>query len=100
VKVLIKNDRVFSVYVQALRKCRSWPSANMLAEALPGIEKLSGQQMDELVAAYNETSELRGGWGFNGTRPGTYGAGLVSHLNRLGTREFRFTNSRLIEARS
>ena len=101
VKILIKYERMFSAYVQALRTCPSWPSANILAEALPGIEKLSTQQIDELVEAYNETGELRGGWAFNGTRPGSYGPGLVSHLNRLGTRQFRFARtSRLIEAAS
>jgi len=101
VKVLIKNDRMFGAYVQALRNCPNWTSANTLAEALQGIERLSDQQIDELVAAYNETSELRGGWGFNGTRPVPYGPGLVSHLNRLGTRQFRFARtSGLVEAAS
>jgi hypothetical protein len=98
VKILINNDRMFSAYVQALRQCPSYASANMLAEALPGIGKLSSKQIDELVAAYNETGELRGAWAFNGTWPSSYGPGLVSHLNRLGTRQFRFANSRLIEA--
>jgi hypothetical protein len=98
VKVLIKNDRIFSAYVQALRKCTSWDSGNTMAKALPGIEKLSKLQIDDLVAAYNENSELRGSFGFNGKSTKFYGPGLVSHLNLLGARQFTFANSGLIVA--
>lgn len=96
-RVLIKKDRVFSAYVQALRKCPSWDSANILAKALPGIDKLSAKQIDELVDSYNETSEIRGGWGFNGLRPGMYGPGLVYYLNLYGNRKFKCETSGLIE---
>ena len=96
-KVLIKNDRVFSAYVQALRQCPSWDSANILAKALPGIDKLSAKQADELVDAYNETSELQGGWGFNGSRPGMYGPGLVHYLNLHTNRKFEFATYGLID---
>ena len=34
VKILIKHDRMFSAYVQALRKCPSWDSGNTLGKAL------------------------------------------------------------------
>ncbi len=98
VKILIKNDRMFSAYVQALRMCPDWNAGNVLAGALPGIELLNTHQIDELVAAFNETSELRGSFGFNGKNPCYYGAGLVSYLNLLGTRQFRFATSGLIEA--
>jgi hypothetical protein len=97
VKLLIKKDRMFSAYVGALRKCPSWDSGNTLAKALPGIERLTPSQVDELAAAYNETSELRGSFAFHGGKPRLYGPGLVSHLNRLGTRQFRFSSEGLIE---
>ena len=97
VKILIKNERMFSAYVQALRKCPSWDSGNTLGKALPGIEALSTQQIDELVAAYNETSELRGSFAFNGSKSRFYGPGLVSFLNKLGPRQFRYAGSGLIE---
>lgn len=96
-KILIRNERMFSFYVQALRACTSWDNGNEQAKALPAIESLSPQQIDELVAAYNETSELHGSWGFNGTRPGPYGPGLVSHLNRLGPRKFAFVSREKID---
>lgn len=97
VKILIKNDQILSAYIQALRKCPSWDSGNALAKVLPGIEKLTASQIDALVAAYNETSELRGSFGFNGTKPRLYGPGLVSYLNRLGSRQFKYSNTWLIE---
>jgi TIR domain len=96
-KILIKNDRMFSAYLNALRKCRSWDSGNTLAKALPGIERLTASQADELAAAYNETDELHGSFGFNGSKPRMYGPGVVSHLNRLGSRQFRFSTGGLVE---
>jgi len=97
VKILIKNDQILSAYIQALRHCPSYDSGNVLAKVLPGIEKLTASQIDALVAAYNETSELRGSFGFNGTKPQAYGSGLVSHLNRLGNRKFKYSSTWLIE---
>ncbi len=97
VGILIKNDRMFSAYVNALRECPSWDSGNTLAKALPGIERLTDSQVDELVAAYNETSELRGSFAFHGGKPGLYGPGLVSHLNRVGSRQFQFSSKGLIK---
>jgi hypothetical protein len=97
VRILIKNDRMFNAYVNALRKCPNWGSGNTLATALPGIERLTAAQVDELAVAYNETSELRGSFGFNGGQTRLYGPGLVSHLNRLGSRQFKFSTDGLIE---
>lgn len=97
VKILINNDQMFDAYIQALRKCPSWDDGNVLAKVLPEIEKLATLKIDALVAAYNETSELRGSFGFNGSKPRDYGKGLVSHLNRLGRRKFKIAEDRLIE---
>lgn len=91
-KILIKNDQMLNAYIRALRNCRSWNSGNVLAEVLPSIEKLSTSQIDALIAAYNENSELQGSFGFNGTKPREYGPGLVSYLNQLGNRQFEYSN--------
>lgn len=90
VKILIKKDRMISAYTEALRKCTSWDKGNKLAAILPGIESISSEQIDDLVSAYNETGELRGSFGFNGSNSRFYGPGLVGHLNRLGTRRFKY----------
>jgi hypothetical protein len=88
VKLLIKNDRMFSAYLQALRNCTSWDNGNGLARALPGIESATEQQIDELVAAANENTEVRYSFGFRGNKPSQYGDGLIPHLHRLGPRRF------------
>jgi hypothetical protein len=97
VKILIKNDRMFSAYIQALRKCSSWDSGNKLGMALSGIEALTPQQINEIISAYNETSELRGSYAFNGDSPYYYGPGLVHYVNRLGGRQFCFSEAGFIE---
>lgn len=97
VKILIKNDQMLNAYVLALRNCQNWDSGNTLAKALPSIERLTSSQIDALVAAYNETSELRGSFGFNGTKPRFYGPGLVSYLNGLGNRRFAYSSTWQIE---
>lgn len=88
-KVLIRDGRMFDAYVRAIRKCTSWDQGNVLATALAGIERLSDDQVDQIIKAYNETRELWGSWGFNGGRSYQYGPGLVEYLHRLGTRQFR-----------
>jgi hypothetical protein len=96
-KILIKNDQMLNAYIRALRNCRSWNSGNVLAEVLPSIEKLSTSQIDALIAAYNENSELQGSFGFNGTKPREYGPGLASYLNQLGNRQFEYSSDWLIK---
>ena len=94
IKILIKNDRMFSAYVSALRKCPSWDSGNTLGKALSGIERITAAlEIDELAAAYNETSELRGSFAFGGGKPRLYGPGLVSYLNQLGHRRLKYAES-------
>lgn len=88
-KTLIKNDRVLASYTEALHRCPNFENANMLAKALTGIEKLTPEQADALVRAYNENYELRGGFGFNGNKPTFYGPGLVHYLNEFDPRTFR-----------
>ena len=84
--------------IQALHECPSWDAGNILSKVLPSIDRLTVAQIDTLVAAYNnENGELRGSFGFNGTKPHAYGPGLVSYLNQLGSRQFRISSSRNIE---
>lgn len=96
-KLLVKHDRMFTSYVSALRRCPSWSDGNTLALALDGLEQLTDAQVDELVAAYNDTSELRGSFAFHGGKPRLYGPGLIHHINRLGDRTFEFSPAGLIK---
>lgn len=91
-KVFVKHERALSSYVQALGQCQNWNTANLLSEALSGLDKLTTKQIDELVSVYNENYELRGGWGFNGGKAGVYGPGLVHYLNLHGERKFEIVD--------
>jgi len=97
VKILIKEERMFNAYVDALRNCGSFDEGNRLSKALPGIQALSDQQIDALVAVFNENPQLQGSYGFNGASRLEYGPGLTHYLNQLGLRQFQRTAEWLIE---
>jgi hypothetical protein len=88
VKLLIRHDRMFDAYVTALKECPNFDRGNTLAAILSGIEKPTDDQLDALVEAYNSNSELRGSFGFNGTRPAYYGQGLIKYLNDWSERHY------------
>jgi hypothetical protein len=93
VKLLLKPDRMFSAYVQAVRNCTSFDRGNVLARVLPSIEAISEKQVDEMITAVNDNIEVRGSYGFNGKKPSFWGDGVLPHLHRLSGR--RFTQDRL-----
>jgi TIR domain len=86
VKLLMRHDRMFNAYVQAVRNCATWEDGNVLARALPGIERATEQQINELVAAANK--KVRHSYAFRGNKPYQYGEGLIPLLHRLGARRF------------
>ncbi len=89
VKLFIKHDRMLNAYINAVQNCQSFDVGNVLSEILPSISKLSEDHVNGLLFAYNENREVRGSFGFNGTKPSHYGSGLVTHLNRLTGRKYR-----------
>lgn len=96
VKLLINRDQMFNAYLQALRNCTEWDYGNVLSRILPAIERLTEQQIDELVAVCNSNSEVRLSFGFRGNKPLQHGEGLVPHLHRLGSRQFTRDNNTAI----
>jgi TIR domain-containing protein len=80
VKVLVKQDRMLSAYLSAVRGCTSFENGNKLSRILPKVERLSEQQVNELVAAYNENSEVRGSFGFRGNKRFQYGEELLPYV--------------------
>ena len=88
-RAFVKHEGAFTSYILALRECSSWDTANVLAQALPGLEALTERQANDLVSAYNGNYELRGGWGFNGEKPKEYGQGLLYYLNQRSHNRFR-----------
>lgn len=97
VPVLLMHERMFAAFVTALRRCQSYDNANLMAVALADVDSLAESQVDEVVAAYNATLELRNSFAFNGKFPGRYGHGLPAILNAKSVRQFRFGRGGLVE---
>lgn len=95
-KLLMRHERMFAAFVRSVRVCESFHQGNLLAELLPGIEQLSEEQIDELVVAHNEGGQVTGSYGFDGSKPRQYGLGLLHHLNRLSSREFRTDDWKIV----
>jgi hypothetical protein len=91
-KLLIKHDRMFAAYISKLKICAGFNQGNTLAKMLPAIEKPTEQHIDAIVDAYNENSELRGSFGFNGLKRANYGPGLLHYLNDWSKRAFVMDN--------
>lgn len=98
-EILIKDEKMVASYIGATRRCASYDNGNYLAALFSSIGALTEAQVDELVEAYNSNSQLQYSYGFSGTRPATFGTGLVGLLNRLSSRTFRYaaTSDRKIE---
>ncbi len=92
-KLLIKQPRMLDAYISALEECSSFDEGNTLAEVLPYIDKLTDDQAKRCVSIFNENSEIRGSFGFNGTRSRYYGDGLAAHLSRMTGRKYSITPS-------
>jgi hypothetical protein len=88
VKLLVQRPRMLNCYIEAVRGCRSWNHGNTLAEVLPAIDKLARRQIQALLGAFVENEEVRGSFGFNGSRPAAYGRGLGAHLTRITGRRY------------
>jgi hypothetical protein len=88
VRLLIRQPRMLDAYLAAVRRCSSFDRGNQLARVLPDIARLTETQVNQLVSAFNENSELRGSFGFNGTKPRYFGEGLAFHLTRITGRKY------------
>lgn len=87
-KILVKHERMSSAFIRSLRDCKSFDTGNIIGKLLPEIEQLTPAQVDQIVSAYNENSELRGAFAWNGTKPAYYGLGLLEYLKGLDGRSF------------
>ncbi|ADY14193.1 toll/interleukin-1 receptor domain-containing protein [Sphaerochaeta globosa] len=97
VQILIKNDAMVNAYIEAIKDCTNYDESNKLSELLPYIEKLSQNQIDNIIDAFNSNSQINESYGFNGRKPTKYGEGLVYHLNRVSKIDFKLTQWNQIE---
>ncbi len=85
-KFFIKQPKAVDAYIHALSQCNSFESGNKLALLLPEICNLNNEQVDRLVLACNENSQIRGSHGFEGKK--NSGLGLMKHLERITGKSF------------
>jgi hypothetical protein len=97
VKIFVKYDRMLNAYIKAIPGCQSYADGNTLGEILPLIDKLSEQQASLLITAFNENSQVRDSFGFNGKWPSDFGDGLPFHLSRLTGKKYEISHFGKIE---
>lgn len=91
-KILIKKEPMLNAYIKAVQKCQGYDGGNKLAELLPFIDRLSDNQIDKLVKAFNENKEVYNSYGFNGKIPRYYGDGLLHHLRRITNIDYKLSS--------
>jgi hypothetical protein len=96
-KILIKYDHMVNSFIRAVKDCGSFDDGNTLAELLPFINGLNEGQVLDLISAYNENGQVRASYGFNGSRPYTFGNGLLSHLLRWTGNNYKFNRDGKIQ---
>lgn len=92
-KILINHEKLLNAYVKAVENCSCYDDGNTLSEILPHIRRLSLHQTDQLITAYNENTQVRDSFGFNGSKPRLFGDGLLPHLQRLTSRQYAVMRS-------
>jgi hypothetical protein len=88
---------MFSPYVAALQRCNNLDYGNKLAEVLPASEPLNLDRIVRPISAYNENVQVRGSYGFNGTKAWNNGLGFLSSVNALVDQGYEFAATGLIE---
>lgn len=99
-KLFVKHDRMLDAYIKAVQKCSSFDQGNLLSEILPSIDKISSQQANDLISAFNENIQVQDSFGFNGKKPRLFGPGLIFHLKRLTGRRYSLSESSKIELKT
>ncbi len=74
----IDNPKMIDSLVQSLSKSTSFAESERLFEFMKNIKKMTDEQLDILVNAFNENDQLNGCFKLNGES----GCGLVPYLNK------------------
>ncbi|WP_321430127.1 toll/interleukin-1 receptor domain-containing protein [uncultured Methanolobus sp.] len=99
VSILIKYEKMIDAYVNAVKDCENFDSANALFKIMENITSLSEKQISTLISAFNDNEQIKHSYGFSGrrSRSNPYGSnsynnetGLVYHLNRLSDKQYEY----------
>lgn len=91
-KILIKKEPMLNAYINAIQNCPNYDSGNKLSELLPSIDSLTDSQIEKLLKAFNENSQVSDSYGFNGKDTKHYGDGLLYHLRRITNVNFKLSS--------
>lgn len=98
VKLLVNFPRMLDTYIVAVHNCPNYEAGNTLSEILPSISKITDEQAQKLVSAFNENGQISNSFGFNGIKPSRHGMGLAAHLFRITGRRFEMTSTGRMQA--
>ena len=90
-KILIKKEPMLNAYINAVQNCQGYDSGNKLSELLPFIDRFSDNHIEKSVKAFNENSQVRDSYGFNGKNSSYYGDGLLYHLRRITKTDYKLS---------
>ena len=89
VNILVSKDPAMTeAYIDRVLRCENFNDGNRLAKILESITELTDNQVEKLLMAFNQNTEVSGSYGFNGQRSNHYGEGLAKHLQRLTGKEY------------
>ncbi len=95
-KLMVKNEAMVVAYIESIKKCKTYSEANELAMLLPSVESLTDIQINSLLNAFNENSQISDSFGFNGGQPKNHGKGLIFHLQRISKKDFKLEGRKII----
>ena len=97
-KILIKKELMLNAYINAIQECPNFYIGNELANLLPFINKLTDNQIEKLIKAFNENAQVSNSYNFNGKLPKDNDVGLLYHLKRINPKiSFKFSRGKIIK---
>ena len=86
--VLIKYSAVKDAYIKSVAACNDYEQGNLLAKMLPHIKDLTTEQIDRLIDAWYSNSQVYKCYGFEGSRPYSYGPGFCHYVKQWAPSRF------------
>ena len=96
-KVLFNQPGFVRHYCDALKACDSFDAGNALGAPLAGLDRLALEDAERLIEAFNENSEIRGAFAFNGKKPEIFGPGLVNILRHFHPNQFVANDRKILK---
>lgn len=96
-KILITKEEVKELYITAIGNSSNYDSSLSLFELFQHVDSLNEAQINRLVEAHNENSQVYGCYSFNGKYPMNYGNGILPFLNKISNKQYIYRGNKIIE---